>query len=127
MATVIMTLDLMHIHFSFFGRNVIIFRVNNILSIHVNKSRSKKYISELKNIFYSSMHYNGCNSFFYVNGVRAYQFKAKDSEVKRHPLCLSSISKYFTVDNFKKTGLNGCIFVVFLLLLIMILLVMVIL
>ena len=26
------------------------------------------------------------------------------------PLCLGSISKGFSVDNMKKTGLNGCIY-----------------
>ena len=44
--------------------------------------------------------------FLYVNSVRTYQFKAKHSEMKQYPLCLSSISKDFRVDNLKKTELN---------------------
>ena len=28
------------------------------------------------------MHYNGSNSFLYVNGVKIYQFKSKNSEIK---------------------------------------------
>ena len=30
-----------------------------------------------------------------------YQFKAKDSEIKPHPLCLSDILKDFSIDNIK--------------------------
>ena len=37
-----------------------------------------------------------------------YQFKAKDSEIKKYTLCLGNVSKDFTVDNMKKkTGFKG--------------------
>ena len=49
-----------------------------------------------------SLHYNGSISFFYVNAVKIYQFKAKDSEIKPYPLCVGYISKDFTFDNMKK-------------------------
>ena len=48
-----------------------------------------------------SLHYNAANSFSYINGVKIYQFKAKESEIKPYPLCLGNISKDFTVDNMK--------------------------
>ena len=32
--------------------------------------------------FYSRLHYNGSNSFLFVNATKIYQFKAKDSEIK---------------------------------------------
>ena len=35
------------------------------------------------------------------------KFKAKDSEIVAYPLCLRNISKESSVDNTKKTGLNG--------------------
>ena len=40
-----------------------------------------------------------------------YQFKAKDSEIKRYLLCLGNISKDFTINNMKKkkTGLKGSV------------------
>ena len=38
---------------------------------------------------------------------KKFPFKAKDSEKKPYPLGLGDISKDFTVDNMKKTGLNG--------------------
>ena len=35
-----------------------------------------------------------------------YLFKANDSEIKPYPLCLGNISKDFTTDDMKKTGLK---------------------
>ena len=52
-----------------------------------------------------SLHYNGANSYLFVNGTETYKFKAKDSEIVATPLCRGSISKYFSADNMKKTGL----------------------
>ena len=40
-----------------------------------------------------SLHYNGTNSYLFVNGTEIYKFKAKDSEIVRSPLCLGNISK----------------------------------
>ena len=54
-----------------------------------------------------SLHYHAANSFLYSNGVKIYQFKSKDSEIKPYPICLGNISKSFTVDNMKKVELNG--------------------
>ena len=34
----------------------------------------------------------------------------KDSEIEATPLCLGNISKGWTVDNMKKTGLNRYVF-----------------
>ena len=56
------------------------------------------------------MHYNGANSYLFVNGTEIYKFKAKDSEIVVTPLCLGNISKDFSVDNMKKTGLNGYVY-----------------
>ena len=54
-----------------------------------------------------SLHYNEPNSYLLVNGVEIHKFKAKDSEIKATTLCLRNVSKKFSVDNMKKTGLNG--------------------
>ena len=56
------------------------------------------------------MHYNGANSYLFVNGIEITEFKAKDSEIVAAPLCLGNISKDFSVDNMKKTGLNGYVY-----------------
>ena len=42
----------------------------------------------------------------FVNAAKIYQFKEKGSEIKPYELCLGNISKGFTIDNIKKTGLN---------------------
>ena len=68
----------------------------------------KKYSSNEsgKKFCLSLHHYNGANSYLFVNGVEVYKFKAKDSETVVTLLCLGHISKDFLVDNMKKTGLN---------------------
>ena len=58
--------------------------------------------------FVLSLHYNGINSFLFVNAAKIYQFKAKSSEIKNYALCLGNISKDFTI-NMKKTGLKGSV------------------
>ena len=52
-----------------------------------------------KNKFCLSLHYNGANSYLFVNGIEIYKFKAKDSEIVASPLCLGNISKDWSIDN----------------------------
>ena len=52
--------------------------------------------------FCLSLHYNGANSYLFVNGTEIHKFKAKDSENVATPLCLGNITKYWSVDNIKK-------------------------
>ena len=63
-----------------------------------------------KKKFWSSLHYNGANSYLFVNGTEIYKFKAKDSEIVATPLCLGNISKDWSVDNMKKTGFDGYVY-----------------
>ena len=60
-----------------------------------------------KKKFCLSLHYNGANSYLFVNGTEIYKFKAKDSEIVATPLCLGNISKDWSTDNMKRTGFNG--------------------
>ena len=57
-----------------------------------------------------SLHYNGANSYLFVNSTEIYKFKAKDSEIVAAPLCLENISKYWSVDNMKETGFNDYVY-----------------
>ena len=57
-----------------------------------------------------SLHYNEANGYIFVNGLEIYKFKAKNSEINAAPLCLGNVSKDFSVDNMKKTGLYGYIY-----------------
>ena len=63
-----------------------------------------------KRKFCLSLHYNGANSYLFVNGTEIYKFKAKDSEIVATPLCLGNISKDWSVDNMKRTGFNGYVY-----------------
>ena len=63
-----------------------------------------------KKKFCLSLHYNGANSYLFVNGTEIYKFKPKDSEIVATPLCLGNISKHCSVDNMKKTGFNNYVY-----------------
>ena len=62
--------------------------------------------SVTKNRFCLSLHYNGTNSYLFVDGKETVKFKAKDSEIVASP----NISKGWSTNNMKKTGLNGYIY-----------------
>ena len=55
--------------------------------------------------FCLSLHNNGANSYLFVNDTDIYKFKAKDFEILVGPICLGNISKDWSLDNMKKTGL----------------------
>ena len=113
------------------GKNVIIFGSDTSSSVHID-SKGKyililgeglrqglddtTLIAEAKysitftqpgKRFVLSLHYNGSNSFLFVNATKVDQFKAKKSERKDYALCLGNVSKGFAIDNMKKTGLIG--------------------
>ena len=58
----------------------------------INFSRSSRK-------FCLSLHFNGSNSFLFVNATKICQFKAKDSEIKKYLLCLGNISGDFSANN----------------------------
>ena len=60
--------------------------------------------------FCSSLHYNGSNSYLFVNVEKTVKFKAKDSAILATPLYLGNISKDWSVDNMKKTGFTGYVY-----------------
>ena len=55
-----------------------------------------------KKQFCLSLHYDGANSYLFVNGTEIYKFRAKDSEILASPFCLGNISKDWPTDNMKK-------------------------
>ena len=64
-------------------------KVNNP-TIYAEKMYSLNFRAEDK-IFYLSLHYNGDNSYLFVNGKEFTTFKAKKSEIKANQLILGSI------------------------------------
>ena len=52
--------------------------------------------------FVLSLHYNGSNSFLFVNATKVYQFKAQKSVIKDYALYLGNVSKDFTTNKMRK-------------------------
>ena len=63
-----------------------------------------------KKKFCLSLHYNGGNSYLFVNGKETVKFKAKDSKIVASPLCLGNIYKDWSADDMKESGLNGYVY-----------------
>ena len=68
--------------------------------------------TENNKIFRLSLHYNGADSYLFVNGKEMIKFKAKDSDIVSNTLCLGNISEDFSVNNMTglKTGLKGYVY-----------------
>ena len=62
--------------------------------------------TEIKKKFCLSLHYNRGNSYLFVNGTEICKSKA----IVASPLCLGNISKDWSNDNMKKTGLTGYVY-----------------
>ena len=108
------------------GKNLIIFRVYMSSSVHIDNKKIYILIlgkgqtqglddtmltaeaqysinfSRSNKKFCLSLHYNGSNSFLFVNATKIYQFKVNDFETKKYPWCLGNISKEFTANSMKK-------------------------
>ena len=55
-----------------------------------------------KKKFCLTLHYNGANSYLFVNGTEIYKFKANYSQIVATPLYLGNIYKDWLIDNMKK-------------------------
>ena len=53
--------------------------------------------SVFEKMYVMSIHYNGDDSYLFINGTQELKFKAKDSEIKRNKLCIGNISEDFSV------------------------------
>ena len=116
-----------------FGQNVLIFGKDMSSYVHINNKKKdilvlgkrprqglehtltaeKMYsinFTVTNKKFCFSLHYNGANSYLFVNGIEIYKFKAKDSETLVGPICLGNISKDWSADNMKKTGFTGYVY-----------------
>ena len=63
-----------------------------------------------KKKFCLSLHYNGANSYLFVNGIEICKFKAKDFEIVASALCLAKLPKDWSTDNMKKIRSNGYVY-----------------
>ena len=69
--------------------------------LRAEKMYSIKFTKKITK-FCLSLHFNGANSYLFVNGTEIIKFKAKYSEILAYSLCLGNISKDWSHDNMKK-------------------------
>ena len=116
------------------GRNVLIFGVHENSVIHSNNKANNIFIMDdgfvqgiddttlyaekiysqsftvVNKKFVLSLHYNGDDSYLFVNGKQKLKFKAKDDQIVKEILYLGNISDDWTAANAKKTGFWGEIY-----------------
>ena len=116
------------------ARNAIIFGVDMSFSKHANNKANniyvigKDYITKINDtkiyaekMFYRnftdpgkkvilSLHYNGDNSYLFVNGREELRFKTKTDQIININLCLGNLSHDWTRDQSTKTSLYGNIY-----------------
>ena len=109
------------------AKNVIIFGVDTSSSIHATNRANNIYVmgedfiqgingttiyieklfhnnfTEFGVKFVLSLHYNGVNSYLFVNGRQELKFKAKDDQIINQKLCLGNLSDQWTTSESEKT------------------------
>ena len=116
------------------GRNVLIFGAGMSFSIHrTNRANhiyimgdgptqgihdtticaEKKYFrnfTEPNVKFVLSLHYNGNDSYLFVNGRQELKFKCKTDQLVKEKLCIGNLRDQWTANESEKTGLYGNIY-----------------
>ena len=57
-----------------------------------------------------SLHYNGDDSYLFVNGQKELKFKAKTDQLAQEKLCIGNLSDQWTTSESEKTGVYGKIY-----------------
>ena len=60
--------------------------------------------------FVLSLHYNGDNSYLFVNGSQELKFKAKADQLVKEKLCIGNLRDQWTTSESEKTGVYGKIY-----------------
>ena len=116
------------------GRNVLIFGVDMSFSAHATNRANHIYLmgtgltqgindttiyaaknfyrnfTDFCKIFMLSLHYNGDDSYLFVNGRQELKFKAKTDQLVKEKLCIGNLSDQWTRSDSEKTGLYGNIY-----------------
>ena len=116
------------------GKNVLIFGVHENSFVHANNKANNIYVmadlfvqgindttlyaeklyrqhfTVVNKKFVLSLHYNGDDSYLFVNGKRELKFKAKNDQIVKEISCLGNISDDWTTANAEKTGFLGEIY-----------------
>ena len=92
----------------------------NDTTLYAEKVYSQNFTAVNKK-FVLSLHYNGNNSYLFVNGKEELKFKAKDDQIVKEILCLGNISDDWTAVNAKKQGFGVKNMILLLIILVLIL------
>ena len=116
------------------GRNVLIFGVHESSLIHPNNKANNIYVmgkdfvqgindttlyadkvyrqnfTQPSKKFVLSLHYNGDNSYLFVNGRQELKFKCKTDQLVKKRLCIGNLSNNWSPIEAQKTGLYGNIY-----------------
>ena len=75
-------------------------------TLYVEKNYWRNFTDPGKE-FIISLHYNGDESYFFVNGRQELKFKAKTHQLVKEKLCIGNLSDQWTASESEKTGLYG--------------------
>ena len=116
------------------ARNVIIFGADMSFSKHANNKANNIYVmgkdyvrkvndttiyagkmyyrnfTYLGKNFMLSLHYNGDDSYLFVNGRQELKFKAKTDQLVKEKLCIGNLSDQWSTSKSEKTGVYGKIY-----------------
>ena len=81
----------------------------NDTTLYVEKKYFRNF-AESNVKFVLSLHYNGDDSFLFVNGRQELKFKCKTNQLVKEKLCIGNLSDQWTASESEKTGLHGNIY-----------------
>ena len=81
----------------------------NDTALYADKVYSQNFTQPSKK-FVLSLHYNGNDSYLFVNSKQELKFKCKTDQLVKEKLCLGNLSDQWTTSESEKTGLYGKIY-----------------
>ena len=81
----------------------------NDTTIYAEKTFCRKLTDPDKK-FVLSLHYNGNDSYLFVNGGQELKFKCKTDQLVKEKLCIGNLIDQWTTSESEKTGLYGSIY-----------------
>ena len=84
----------------------------NDTEVHVEQSYTPDFTSDNSKIVCLSLHYNGSDSFLFVNRKQICQFEAKTNEINKHPIAIGNIanSDDLSDDDIESGKLYGSVY-----------------
>ena len=81
----------------------------NDTTLYAEKMYSRNF-TQPSTKFVLSLHYNGDNSYLFVNSKQELKFKTKTESLVKEKLCIGNLSDKWSTSESEKTGLYGNIY-----------------